>query len=189
QGIEIKHLDLGGGLGIRYRDEDPPLPADHADAVLARLGDRPQEIIIEPGRAIVGNAGVLLARVEYLKCTPHRNFAIVDAAMNDLIRPTLYGAWQQILPVVPRDGGTRRTYDVVGPVCETGDFLGKDRELAIEPGDLLAVRSAGAYGFVMSSNYNTRPRAAEVMVDGVQAYLVRWRETLEQLMAGETLLP
>jgi len=189
QGIEIKHLDLGGGLGIRYRDEDPPLPADHADAVLARLGDRPQEIIIEPGRAIVGNAGVLLARVEYLKCTPHRNFAIVDAAMNDLLRPTLYGAWQQILPVVPREGSVRRTYDVVGPVCETGDFLGKDRELAIEPGDLLAVRSAGAYGFVMSSNYNTRPRAAEVMVDGVQAYLVRWRETLEQLMAGETLLP
>jgi len=189
QGIEIKHLDLGGGLGIRYRDEDPPLPADHADAVLARLGARPQEIIIEPGRAIVGNAGVLLARVEYLKCTPHRNFAIVDAAMNDLIRPTLYGAWQQILPVVPREGSVRRTYDVVGPVCETGDFLGKDRELAIEPGDLLAVRSAGAYGFVMSSNYNTRPRAAEVMVDGVQAYLVRRRETLEQLMAGETLLP
>ena len=189
QGIEIKHLDLGGGLGIRYRDEDPPLPADHADAVLARLGARPQEIIIEPGRAIVGNAGVLLARVEYLKCTPHRNFAIVDAAMNDLLRPTLYGAWQQILPVVPREGSVRRTYDVVGPVCETGDFLGKDRELAIEPGDLLAVRSAGAYGFVMSSNYNTRPRAAEVMVDGVQAYLVRWRETLEQLMAGETLLP
>lgn len=189
QGIEIKHLDLGGGLGIRYRDEDPPLPADHADAVLARLGDRPQEIIIEPGRAIVGNAGVLLARVEYLKCTPHRNFAIVDAAMNDLLRPTLYGAWQQILPVVPREGSVRRTYDVVGPVCETGDFLGKDRELAIEPGDLLAVRSAGAYGFVMSSNYNTRPRAAEVMVDGAQAYLVRRRETLEQLMAGETLLP
>jgi len=189
QGIEIKHLDLGGGLGIRYRDEDPPLPADHADAVLARLGARPQEIIIEPGRAIVGNAGVLLARVEYLKCTPHRNFAIVDAAMNDLLRPTLYGAWQQILPVVPREGSVRRTYDVVGPVCETGDFLGKDRELAIEPGDLLAVRSAGAYGFVMSSNYNTRPRAAEVMVDGVQAYLVRRRETLEQLMAGETLLP
>lgn len=189
QGIEIKHLDLGGGLGIRYRDEDPPLPADHADAVLARLGARPQEIITEPGRAIVGNAGVLLTRVEYLKCTPYRNFAIVDAAMNDLIRPTLYGAWQQILPVVPREGGVRRSYDVVGPVCETGDFLGKDRELAIEPGDLLAVRSAGAYGFVMSSNYNTRPRAAEVMVDGAQAYLVRQRETLEQLMAGETLLP
>lgn len=189
QGVAIKHLDLGGGLGIRYRDENPPLPADHADAVLARLADRPQEILVEPGRAIVGNAGVLLTRVEYLKCTPHRNFAIVDAAMNDLVRPALYGAWQRIMPVAPRTSGTTRTYDVVGPVCETGDFLGKERELAIEPGDLLAVRSAGAYGFAMSSNYNTRPRAAEVMVDGDRAYLVRQRETLDYLMAGESLLP
>lgn len=189
QGIAIEHLDLGGGLGIRYRDENPPLPAEHADAVLARLADRPQEILIEPGRAIVGNAGVLLTRVEYLKCTPHRNFAIVDAAMNDLMRPALYGAWQRILPVVPRASGTTRTYDVVGPVCETGDFLGKERELTIEPDDLLAVRSAGAYGFAMSSNYNTRPRAAEVMVDGDRAYLVRQRETLDYLMAGESLLP
>ncbi len=188
QCIAIKHLDLGGGLGIRYRDENPPLPADHADAVLARLTDRPQEILVEPGRAIVGNAGVLLTRVEYLKCTPHRNFAIVDAAMNDLMRPALYGAWQRILPVVPRVSGTTRIYDVVGPVCETGDFLGKERELTIEPGDLLAVRSAGAYGFAMSSNYNTRPRAAEVMVDGDRAHLVRQRETLDYLMAGEALL-
>ncbi|HEX6174621.1 MAG TPA: diaminopimelate decarboxylase [Candidatus Binatia bacterium] len=189
QGIAIEHLDLGGGLGIRYRDENPPLPTEHADAVLARLADRPQEILIEPGRAIVGNAGVLLTRVEHLKCTPHRNFAIVDAAMNDLMRPALYGAWQRILPLVPRASGTTRTYDVVGPVCETGDFLGKERELVLEPDDLLAVRSAGAYGFAMSSNYNTRPRAAEVMVDGDRVYLVRQRETLDDLMAGESLLP
>jgi diaminopimelate decarboxylase len=189
QGITIQHLDLGGGLGIRYQDENPPLPADQAAALLARLNDLPYEILIEPGRAIVGNAGILVTRVELLKLGEHKHFAVVDAAMNDLIRPALYSAWQAIIPVVVRTAGETRCYDVVGPVCETGDFLGKQRELCIEAGDLLAVRSAGAYGFVMSSNYNARPRAAEVMVDGDRFYLVRRRETVADLYAGETVLP
>lgn len=188
QGIRIHHVDLGGGLGIRYRDEEPPLPADHAAALLEHLRGKPYEILIEPGRAIVGNAGILVTRVELLKQGEDRNFAVVDAAMNDLLRPALYSAWQAIVPVEPRTQGEPRRYDVVGPICETGDFLGKDRELNVEPGDLLAVRSAGAYGFVMSSNYNSRPRAAEVMVDGDRFQVVRWRERLADLYAGESVL-
>jgi diaminopimelate decarboxylase len=188
QGIRIHHVDLGGGLGIRYRDEEPPLPADHAAALLEHLRGKPYEILIEPGRAIVGNAGILVTRVELLKQGEDRNFAVVDAAMNDLLRPALYSAWQAIIPVEPRAQGEPRRYDVVGPICETGDFLGKDRELNVEPGDLLAVRSAGAYGFVMSSNYNSRPRAAEVMVDGDRFQVVRWRERLADLYAGESVL-
>ncbi len=188
-GIELRHLDVGGGLGIRYRDESPPLPGDYARALLARLAGQGLRLIIEPGRAIVGNAGVLLTRVEYLKHGAEKDFAIVDAGMNDLLRPALYGAWQDIVPVAPRRDGVARCYDVVGPVCETGDFLGKDRTLALAEGDLLAVRSAGAYGFTMSSNYNSRPRAAEVMVDGGAMHLVRARERLSDLYAGESLLP
>ncbi len=187
-GIAIHHLDIGGGLGIRYKDESPPLPADYLAPILDRLGDRPYALWLEPGRAIAGNAGILLTRVEFLKSNPHKHFAIIDAAMNDLIRPALYSAWMDIVPARPR-AGEPKAYDLVGPVCETGDFLGKERQLVLEPGDLLAVRSAGAYGFVMSSNYNTRPRAAEVMVDGEQVHVVRARETVEQLLAGESRLP
>jgi len=188
-GIRLRHLDVGGGLGIRYRDENPPLPEDYARALLAHLGDSGYRIIIEPGRAIAGNAGVLLTRIEYLKQGAERNFAIVDTGMNDLLRPALYQAWQEIVPVVARADESTRCYDVVGPVCETGDFLGKERQLAVREGDLLAVRSAGAYGFSMSSQYNSRPRAAEVMVDGKQAHLIRAREQLTDLFIGETLLP
>lgn len=188
-GIPIHHLDLGGGLGVRYRNETPPRPDEYVQALFERLGGRKYEILLEPGRAIAANAGVLLTRVEYLKTSEHKNFAVVDAAMNDLMRPALYEAWQEILPVETRTDAEPRLYDVVGPVCETGDFLGKARELALREGDLLAVRSAGAYGFSMSSNYNTRPRAAEVMVDGDRWHVVRRRESLEQLMAGEALLP
>ncbi|MDH5445124.1 MAG: diaminopimelate decarboxylase, partial [Gammaproteobacteria bacterium] len=188
QDITIHHLDLGGGLGIQYNDETPPLPDEYAQAVSERLGDRQLQILIEPGRAIAGNAGILITKVEYLKLSEHKNFAIIDAAMNDLIRPTLYSAWQAIIPVIPREG-EQRTYDLVGPICETGDFLGKDRELAIEQGDLLAVRSSGAYGFTMSSNYNTRPRVAEIMVDGDRVFTVREREKLADLYAGEHTLP
>ncbi|MCB1823623.1 MAG: diaminopimelate decarboxylase [Candidatus Competibacteraceae bacterium] len=187
RGIAIRHLDLGGGLGIRYRDEEPPLPAEHAAALLERLRGRSHEILIEPGRAIVGNAGILVTRVELLKQGDEKSFAVVDAAMNDLLRPALYSAWQAIVPVEPRAMGEPRRYDVVGPICETGDFLGKDRDLNIEPGDLLAVRSAGAYGFAMSSNYNSRPRAAEVMVHGSRFQVVRRRETVAELYAGETV--
>ena len=188
-GITLQHLDLGGGLGIRYRDEQPPEPASYAQAILQHLQGRDLEILIEPGRAIVGNAGVMLTRVEYLKEQGEHHFAIVDAAMNDLIRPALYSAWQEIVPL-RQDNPSGRTacYDIVGPICETGDFLGKQRELSLCQDDLLAVRSAGAYGFTMSSNYNTRPRAAEIMVDGDQYYLVRERETLEDLMRGEHLV-
>lgn len=189
EGISLKHLDLGGGLGICYRDEQPPQPAEYIAAMLAKLGDRDYEIMLEPGRAIVGNAGILVTKVEYLKPTSGKNFAIIDAAMNDLVRPSLYGAWQNIVPVNAASTADANVWDIVGPVCETGDFLGKQRELSIAEGDLLAVRSAGAYGFTMSSNYNSRPRAAEVMVDGDQCHLIRARETLEQLWAGEQLLP
>ena len=189
EGIKLRHLDLGGGLGIRYRDEQPPLPADYISAILQRLAGRDFEIMLEPGRAIVGNAGILLTKVEYLKPTAGKNFAIVDAAMNDLVRPSLYGAWQDIIPVEASDSEAPLTWDIVGPVCETGDFLGKGRDLNIAAGDLLAVRSAGAYGFTMSSNYNSRPRPAEVMVDGDQVHLIRARESIEQLWAGEQLLP
>ncbi|SON51325.1 diaminopimelate decarboxylase [Vibrio tapetis] len=189
QGIKIKHLDVGGGLGVVYKDELPPQPSDYAKALLARLDKHPElELIFEPGRAIAANAGILMTQVEFLKHTEHKNFAIIDAAMNDLMRPALYQAWQDIVPVVPRDGEAT-SYDLVGPICETGDFLGKDRELVLEQGDLLAVRSAGAYGFVMSSNYNTRARAAEVMVDNDQSYVVRQREELASLWQLEQVLP
>lgn len=187
-GITIKHLDLGGGLGVQYRDEQPPVAGDYVQAIRQRLAGRDLTLVFEPGRYIVANAGVLLTRVEYLKHTEHKDFAIVDAAMNDLIRPALYQAWMDVSAVQPRDGEARR-YDIVGPICETGDFLAKDRELVLAEADLLAVRSAGAYGFVMSSNYNTRGRAAEVMVDGEQAFEVRRRETLTELFAGESCLP
>jgi diaminopimelate decarboxylase len=188
RGIVIEHLDVGGGLGIRYDDEVPPSAGDYIGALLACLGDRPLEILMEPGRALVGNAGVLLTRVEYLKPGPAKSFAIVDAAMNDLMRPALYEAYHGIVPVRPRAGaGTR--YDVVGPVCESGDFLGHDRELRVEPGDLLAVMSAGAYGMSMASNYNTRPRAAEVMVDGDRVHVIRERESVADLFALERRLP
>ncbi|MGD8999315.1 MAG: diaminopimelate decarboxylase [Granulosicoccaceae bacterium] len=189
RGIVLQHLDIGGGLGIRYQDEQPPAPADYVNTLRAGLAGHDLEILIEPGRAIAGNAGVLLTRVEYLKHSEAKDFAIVDAAMNDLIRPSLYSAWQEIVAVQPRAGGQPRHYDIVGPVCETGDFLGKDRELALEQGDLLAVLSSGAYGFVMSSNYNSRPRAIELMVDGEQVHVVRQRETLAALFAGESCLP
>ncbi|WP_312916620.1 diaminopimelate decarboxylase [Stutzerimonas kunmingensis] len=188
RGIQIRHLDLGGGLGVRYRDEQPPLAGDYIQAVRQRIEDRGLALVFEPGRSIVANAGVLLTRVEYLKHTAHKDFAIVDAAMNDLIRPALYQAWMNVVAVQPHEGDTRR-YDIVGPICETGDFLAKDRELALVEGDLLAVCSAGAYGFVMSSNYNTRGRAAEVLVDGDQAFEVRRRESVQELYAGESLLP
>lgn len=189
KGIALTHIDLGGGLGITYRDESPPLPGDYIAPLLDRLAGRDLTVLIEPGRAIVGNAGVLLTKIEYLKHHEEKNFAIVDAAMNDLMRPALYQAWQSIIPVVPREDLTEQLYDIVGPVCETGDFLGKERSLSIREGDLLAVRSSGAYGFTMSSNYNTRPRAAEIMVDGDKFHVVRERETVPQLYTGEHLLP
>jgi diaminopimelate decarboxylase len=189
-GIDIHHLDLGGGLGIRYTDEQPPEPAQYAAELNARLADLPYEILLEPGRAIAGNAGVLLTRVEYLKATDERRFAIIDAAMNDLLRPALYQAVQQIIPIrQSHQTAAAAPWDLVGPVCETGDFLGKARHLTLREGELLAVRSSGAYGFTMSSNYNSRPRVAEVMVDGDQMHLVRRRETIEELFAGESLLP
>ncbi|WP_087020596.1 diaminopimelate decarboxylase [Thaumasiovibrio subtropicus] len=188
-GIHIRHLDVGGGLGVRYNEEEPPMPADYAAALLERVADRPDlELIFEPGRAIAANAGVLLTKVEFLKPTEHKNFAIVDAAMNDLMRPALYSAWMEIVPVKPREGESA-VYDIVGPVCETSDFIGKDRALTLEQGDVLAVRSAGAYGFVMASNYNTRVRPAEIMVDGDKAHVVRRRETLSELWQSEQLLP
>ncbi|WP_394252731.1 diaminopimelate decarboxylase [Vibrio profundi] len=188
-GVNISHLDVGGGLGVVYRDELPPQPSDYAKALLARLENHSDlELIFEPGRAIAANAGVLLTKVEFLKPTEHKNFAIIDAAMNDLMRPALYQAWQDIVPVSPRQGEAV-TYDLVGPICETGDFLGKDRDLVLEQGDLLAVRSAGAYGFAMSSNYNSRSRAAEVMVDGDKTHLVRQREELKSLWELENILP
>jgi diaminopimelate decarboxylase len=186
QGIVVHHLDLGGGLGVRYRDEHPPSPEQYMRPIMARLANSNKEILIEPGRAIAANAGVLLTRVQYLKESAHKNFAIVDAAMNDLIRPALYGAWQDIVPLRER-ADAMKVYDIVGPVCETGDFLGKDRRLTLAPGDLLAVRSAGAYGFTMSSNYNSRPRAAEILVDGTKAHVVRHRETIDSLFANEAL--
>lgn len=187
--IDIKHLDLGGGLGVTYQDETPPEPDEYVAALMTRLAGRSQKIILEPGRSIAANAGVLLTRVEFLKCTADKNFAIIDAAMNDLIRPALYSAWQNILPVEQGKQGEQRSYDLVGPVCETGDFLGKDREMVLASGDLLAVRSSGAYGFVMSSNYNSRNRPAEIVVDGDNVILARRRETIEDQMALEQLLP
>jgi len=190
-GIEIKHVDLGGGLGVRYRDEVPPVPADYAALVLPKVENRGFSLAFEPGRSIAANAGILVTQVEFLKCSEHKNFAIIDGAMNDLIRPSLYSAWMDIVPVKLKSQatGNKKLYDLVGPVCETGDFLGKDRELDLEAGDLLAVRSAGAYGFTMSSNYNSRNRAAEVMVDGDKVHLIRARETIEHQLAGEQILP
>ncbi|WP_428035034.1 diaminopimelate decarboxylase [Amphritea sp.] len=189
QGITIKHLDLGGGLGVCYTDEVPPTPQEYIAAVIEKLGARPLKLIFEPGRSIAANAGILITKVEFLKCTEHKNFAIIDAAMNDLIRPALYSAYMEIIPVEMRAEGEARRFDLVGPVCESGDFLGKDRELNIEAGDLLAVCSAGAYGFGMSSNYNARNRAAEVMVDDNQVHLIRKRETIVDQLRGETVLP
>jgi diaminopimelate decarboxylase len=185
-GIEIAHLDIGGGLGVTYKTETPPHPDQYAQAIAQRMqGREALQLIFEPGRAIVANAGVLLTKVEFIKQGAEKNFAIVDAAMNDLIRPALYSAWQDIIPLELNVARQPAVYDVVGPVCETSDFLGKHRELSIAPGDYLAVRSAGAYGFVMASNYNSRCRAAEVMVDGARSHVVRERETIEQLFAGE----
>ena len=189
EGIHIHHLDVGGGLGVNYSDENPPHPEQYAAALKAKLAGRDLQLIFEPGRAIIANAGVLLTRVEYLKEGEERHFALVDAAMNDLIRPSLYGAWMNIIPADKSLQRPARRYDVVGPVCETGDFLGKDRELSLAQGDLLVVRSAGAYGFSMSSNYNARPRAAEVLVDGDAAHLVRQREPLADLWRLEQTLP
>lgn len=189
-GIAIKHVDLGGGLGVKYRDEVPPSPAEYAELILQKVQGRDFSLAFEPGRSIAANAGVMLTRVEFLKCTDHKNFAIIDGAMNDLIRPALYSAWMDIIPTnLASNGDGEKIYDLVGPVCETGDFLGKERSLNLEAGDLLAVRSAGAYGFTMASNYNSRNRAAEVMVDGDKAYLIRSRETIDHQLAGEQLLP
>lgn len=189
EGIVLHHLDLGGGLGICYNDETPPEPAEYVTAILEHLGQHDLEILLEPGRAIAGNAGILVTKVEYLKPTEHKNFAIVDAAMNDLVRPSLYSSWQAIIPVQLGSKQPPKEWDIVGPVCETGDFLGKERTLTLAQGDLLAIRSSGAYGFSMSSNYNSRPRVAEVMVDGLDIHLIRERETVAQLWAGEYLLP
>ena len=189
QGINVHHLDIGGGLGVRYREgQEAPSPADYMAQLFTDERLRQYEIFVEPGRAIAANAGILVTEVEFLKLAEYKNFAVVDAAMNDLIRPALYSDWQEIIPVIPREGEAA-TYDIVGPVCETGDFLGKERDLNIQAGDLLAVRSSGAYGFTMASNYNTRPRAAEVMVDGDTVYVVRQRETLDDLLRGESVLP
>ncbi len=204
-GIVLDHLDLGGGLGIRYDDEIPPSIAEYAQALLGALKGRSEKIIVEPGRVLVGNAGVLLTRIEYLKHGEEKNFAIVDAAMNDLMRPALYDAYHAVLPLQLRstdphpnplplagEGAIEKSnlaiYEVVGPICETGDFIGHAREMAVDKGDALAVMSAGAYGMSMSSNYNTRPRAAEVMVDGAEVHLIRERETVRQLYASEKII-
>jgi diaminopimelate decarboxylase len=188
-GVKLRHIDMGGGLGIRYRDETPPDPAAFVAALSGRLADPDLELRIEPGRSIVGEAGVLLTRVEYLKRNGARRFAVVDAAMNDLLRPALYGAWQEVLPLRRRDAGAPHRYDVVGPVCESADFIARDRELVLEEGDLLAVMACGAYSACMASNYNARPRAAEVMVDGTEVLEVRRRESIADLLVGQAHLP
>lgn len=188
RGILLEHIDLGGGLGVCYNDETPPQAADYIQRIKAQLGDYPLHLVIEPGRSIAANAGILLSKVEYLKNNGEKHFAIIDAAMNDLIRPALYQAWMNIQTIAP-SAGEEASYDLVGPVCETGDFLGKDRILRLQAGDIVAVFSAGAYGFSMASNYNSRGRAAEIMVDGDRHYLVRERETITDLVRGETLLP
>lgn len=190
RGITIEHLDVGGGLGVTYNNEQPPHPKAYAQAMAEKMEGRENlKLILEPGRAIAANAGILVTEVEFIKEGEEKSFAIVDAAMNDLLRPALYSAWQKIIPVNTHSNARTRTYDVVGPVCETGDFIGKDRELAIAPGDLLAVRSAGAYGFVMASNYNSRCRPAEIMVDGDNTIVVRERENQKDLWKGEYKLP
>lgn len=188
-GITIEHLDIGGGLGVCYKDETPPTPQAYLGELLEHLGDRQLKIVVEPGRSIAANAGVLLTKVEYLKDNEHKHFAIVDAAMNDMIRPALYSAWLSIDPVIPSAGKTRACFDVVGPVCETGDFLGKERELTLSQDQILSIGGSGAYGFTMSSNYNSRGRAVEVMVDGDKTYIVRQREQFEDLIRGESVLP
>ncbi len=188
-GIRLRHIDVGGGLGVRYHDETPPEPAQWAQALRPRLEGLGLTVMTEPGRAIAGNAGILLTRVELLKPTAHKNFAVIDAAMNDLIRPSFYDAWHEVLPVREHSPEAPRSWDLVGPVCESGDWLARDRSLALAEGDLLAFRTAGAYGFTMSSNYNSRPRAAEILVDGAQMHLARARETFEDLVRGEMLLP
>ena len=187
-GVTISHLDLGGGLGVTYDDETPPLPSDYVKALMTRLENRKElTIMFEPGRAIMANAGILLTKVEFLKENEGKHFCIVDAAMNDLIRPSLYSAWQKIEPIAELDRPSQN-FDIVGPICETGDFLGKNRDLAVAAGDYLVIRSSGAYGFTMSSNYNSRPRAAEVMVDGEKSHTIRRRETIESLWTGESIL-
>ena len=188
EGIHLDHVDLGGGLGIRYRDEAPPAAKVYLSELFRRLGNRKLRILFEPGRSLVGNIGILLTRVEYLKHGAAKNFVVTDAAMNDLLRPALYDAWHDVLPVVRR-GDPARRYDIVGPICESADFLARDRSLAVAPGDLLAIMSAGAYGMTMSSNYNSRPRPAEVMVDAERAHVVRDRETVASLFASERILP
>ena len=188
-GIQLKHIDIGGGLGVTYKDETPPSVAEYANAMRPALEKLGLKVYMEPGRSISANAGVLVTKVDLLKPTKYRNFAIIDAAMNDLIRPSLYQAWMDIQPVVSRIDVEAKTWDIVGAICETGDFLGKERELAIQENDNLAVLGAGAYGFVMSSNYNSRGRAAEVMVDADQSYVIRKRETIESLWENESLLP
>ncbi len=187
--IPIQHLDLGGGLGVSYKNETPPTPGDYVEAIAPLLRNTGLKLIMEPGRSVCANAGVLLTRVQYLKTNAGKHFAIVDAAMNDLIRPALYQAWMDIVPVNQDSDQNPQAYDVVGPVCESSDFLGKDRQLALQAGDLLAVKSAGAYSFVMSSNYNTRNRPPEIMVDAAQVFLTRRRETYQDQMALEQILP
>jgi len=190
QGIQLSHIDLGGGFGIRYRDEAPAPIAEFMDGALGVLAGRRETLIVDPGRALVGEAGVLLTRVEYLKPGESKNFLVVDAAMNDLIRPALYGAWHEVRQVRETESGTAAgVYDIVGPICESADCLARERKLAVRPGSLLAIMSAGAYGMVMSSNYNSRPRPAEVMVSGDKASLIRERETVDQLFAAERRLP
>ena len=188
EGIPLSHVDVGGGLGVTYGEEEPPHPSELIAMIRSRFAEREITLLVEPGRTIAANAGIFVTKVEYLKHTNHKNFAIVDGAMNDLLRPALYGAWQEIIPVHKRQG-KRIVYDVVGPVCESSDFLGKERTLCIEAGDLMAVRSSGAYGFAMSSNYNTRPRSAEIMVDGDKSHLVRSRESVTELFTSEFCLP
>ena len=187
-GISIEHLDLGGGLGVVYDEEQPPAVKDYIDEIKYRLAGRAIKLILEPGRSIAANAGVLLTKVEFLKPTPHKNFAIIDAGMNDNIRPSLYQAWQNVLPLREAQDEPTMPWDLVGPVCETGDFLAKERQLALNPGDTLALMSSGAYGFTMSSNYNSRGRACEVLVDGNKVHVIRQRETIEDLMRGEAIV-
>ncbi|MBF7681971.1 diaminopimelate decarboxylase [Acinetobacter sp. B5B] len=188
-GIELQHIDIGGGLGVVYKDETPPSVVQFAQALRPSLERLGLTVYMEPGRSISANAGILLTKVDLLKPTNHRNFAIVDAAMNDLIRPSLYQAWMNVQPVTPRLEGETKTWDIVGAICETGDFLAKDRDLNLQPNDTLAIFGAGAYGFVMSSNYNTRARAAEIMVDGAQSHIIRDRETIASLWEKEHFLP
>lgn len=186
-GIVLSHINLGGGLGVRYNNEEPPHPKQYVQAILPLLADRNLRLILEPGRAIAANAGILLTKIEYIKNNSDKNFAIVDAAMNDLLRPALYDAWHEIVPIHKRESNESKYYDVVGPICETGDFIAKQRQLSVQAGDLLAVRGAGAYGIGMSSNYNSRPRPAEVLVDGNQMFLIRVRETIQEMFSNERL--